>query len=166
LGAAILQNRSKKPRRSVSGLLVAGLALSLSIGTAVGLAGFTFFYANGISYLQETPETCTNCHVMNEHFHAWSRGSHHAVAQCGDCHEPEGFIAGQLMKLYHGYSHTTAFTSGNFPDVLEIKNLDRRITEGNCRRCHGPIVEAIDAMSGPGRELKCIACHPSAGHLE
>lgn len=34
------------------------------LGVFVGMAGHTFFYAKGYSYLLNDPVTCMNCHIM------------------------------------------------------------------------------------------------------
>src|SRR5688572_10572428 len=68
--------------------VVIGVAAAVAIGAAIGLAAFTFIYAKGASYLGNDPATCANCHVMREHYAAWQKSSHHAVAACNDCHAP------------------------------------------------------------------------------
>jgi cytochrome c nitrite reductase small subunit len=35
-----------------------------SVGIAPGIGGYTFLYAQGASYLTNSPETCANCHLM------------------------------------------------------------------------------------------------------
>jgi nitrate/TMAO reductase-like tetraheme cytochrome c subunit len=40
------------------------LAVAALLGMAVGLAGYTFVYAKGGSYLSNNPSACANCHVM------------------------------------------------------------------------------------------------------
>jgi cytochrome c nitrite reductase small subunit len=146
--------------------LFAGLAISLTIGVAAGLVGFTFVYAKGLSYFRHEPEVCANCHVMQGHFDAWSRSSHHAVAVCVDCHMPHNFAAQMALKAYNGYRHTKAFTSGRYPDVLTITPINHAVTERQCRFCHQSIVQAIDAAPGFHMKLECIRCHASVGHLE
>ncbi len=56
------------------------LVTAILIGVAIGLGGYTFVYARGYSYLLDNPETCANCHIMNEHYDAWQKASHHTVA--------------------------------------------------------------------------------------
>ena len=62
--------------------VIAGVVL----GLLLGIGGFTFIYARGASYLTNDPGACANCHVMQDHFDAWQRSSHRAVAVCNDCH--------------------------------------------------------------------------------
>ena len=67
-------------------IVVAGLS-----GGTVGLGGFTFTYAEGLSYFSDDPQACVNCHVMREVFEGWNHSSHKAVAVCNDCHIPHTF---------------------------------------------------------------------------
>lgn len=80
-------------KRSVGRLtairITAGAALVLVIavllGSAAGLGGYTFVYAEGGSYFSDNPSACANCHIMQSHLDAWSKSSHKAVAGCNDC---------------------------------------------------------------------------------
>jgi len=66
---------------SLAGWLIGGL-----VGATFGVAGFTFFYAKGASYLGHDAAACANCHVMQAQYDGWLQGSHRAVAACNDCH--------------------------------------------------------------------------------
>ncbi len=50
------------------------LVIASLTGMAVGVAGFTFDYAAGLSYLSSNPKACVNCHIMNDQFDSWRRG--------------------------------------------------------------------------------------------
>ena len=145
----------------------AGLVLAIAAGVAVGTGLFTFGYAKGAAYLTNDPSACANCHVMDEQYSAWSRGSHRAVAVCNDCHAPHDFFGKYLTKGINGWNHSLAFTTGRFPEPIRITPRNRRITENACRSCHGEIVQAIDAHAGadPADRLACLTCHRDAGHL-
>jgi cytochrome c nitrite reductase small subunit len=56
------------------------IMVGLAIGAVSGVGAYTFIYAKGFSYLRNAPEVCANCHVMNDHYNAWLKSSHHAVA--------------------------------------------------------------------------------------
>jgi cytochrome c nitrite reductase small subunit len=168
------------------------LAAALAIGVPFGLGAFTFGYAKGASYLSTDPAVCANCHIMSEHFTAWQRSSHRAAAGCADCHMPHDLVGKYLAKASNGFWHSLAFTTGAFPDPLQIKPHNRAVTEGACRECHGDIVAAIDPSGGrPRLELRsgvggapassrpqihdgslaagdrdsCIRCHTYVGHM-
>lgn len=59
-------------------LFLIGIATAVILGAAIGLGLFTFVYAGGTAYLGNDPAACANCHVMNEHYAAWRKSSHHA----------------------------------------------------------------------------------------
>ena len=175
---------------TISGAWTAAVA-ALAVGVAVGLGTFTFVYAKGASYLSSDPAVCANCHIMGEHFAAWQRSSHRAAAGCADCHMPHDFFGKYVAKASNGFWHSLAFTTGAFPDPLQIKPHNRAITEGACRECHADIVAAIDpvASTSPieirsgvtgrpasarpqihdgtvtaGDRESCIRCHTYVGH--
>jgi cytochrome c nitrite reductase small subunit len=140
------------------------LLVSLAIGLAAGLGVYTFLYAKGGSYLTDDPVACRNCHVMEGQYQGWIKSSHRAVAVCNDCHTPAGHIPKYATKALNGYRHSFAFTSGRFPEPIQITARDRRIADHACRKCHQDIVQAIDANHAPGRELDCLHCHQGVGH--
>ena len=167
-------------------IVAAGLA-----GLALGLGAYTFVYARGASYLSTDPAVRANCHIMREHFDAWQRSSHRSAAGCADCHMPHDFIGKYSAKASNGFWHSLAFTTGRFPDPLQIKPHNRTITEEACRDCHGDIVATIDparvdeagtrsgltgapvsdrpqmhdGAAAGGDRLSCIRCHLYVGHL-
>jgi cytochrome c nitrite reductase small subunit len=163
------------------------IVAAVALGIAAGLGAFTFVYAKGASYLSSDAASCANCHIMEEHYAAWLKSSHRNVAKCADCHMPHDVIGKYSAKASNGFWHSLAFTTGRFPDPLQIKPHNRAITERACRDCHGAIVEAMSAgqrgavgptpatadrpaihdgptVEGAG-ELSCIRCHTYVGHL-
>lgn len=164
----------------------ATIAAALTFGLAAGIGVFTFGYAKGASYLTNDPAACANCHIMNEHFAAWQKGSHR-TATCNDCHTPHNLIGKYVTKAQNGFWHSFYFTTGRYPDPLRITERNRRVTEEACRYCHQPIVEAIDpaiaasltdapaithasliAAAGGSHtdsRISCIRCHTYVGHL-
>ena len=75
----------------------------------LGAGGYTFYYAQGASYLSNDPQACVNCHIMREQFDGWQKASHHAFAACNDCHVPHDFFGKWLAKASNGYHHSEAF---------------------------------------------------------
>ena len=122
-----------------------------ALGAALGLGGFTFVYAKGASYLSTDPAVCANCHIMREHFDAWQRSSHRGAVGCADCHMPHNVLGKYAAKASNGFWHSLAFTTGQFPDPLQIKPHNRAITEGACRECHADVVAAIDPSRAGSR---------------
>ena len=145
---------------------IEALVLGTAIGLAVGIGGYTFVYAKGASYLTNDPAACANCHIMREHYDGWTKSSHRAVAVCNDCHTPPGVVAKYATKAANGFRHSLAFTTGRFPEPLQITPHNRKITEIACRTCHQDIVQAIDASYHTSGTLECVRCHSSVGHLQ
>jgi cytochrome c nitrite reductase small subunit len=143
------------------------LSTTALVGVALGLGLYTFVYAKGYSYLTNDPGACANCHVMNEQYAGWVKSSHRSVAVCNDCHVPHAFFGKYLTKGRNGFWHSYYFTTQTFAEPIRATPATRRIVEGNCRRCHGPIVQAMGVPSrAASDENSCIRCHGSVGHAE
>lgn len=138
--------------------------MSVALGVAAGVGGYTFVYAKGGSYLTNDPAACANCHIMREYYDAWLRSSHRAVAVCNDCHTPAGFVGKYTTKASNGFWHSYAFTTGFYPDPLRIKPHNRAIAEQACQKCHQDIVQAIEGPHRTETQLDCIRCHGAVGH--
>ena len=140
------------------------LISAIVIGVAVGIGAFTFVYARGASYLTNNPQACANCHVMREHFDAWVKSTHHAVAVCNDCHAPHDLFGKYQTKARNGFWHSFYFTTGTFPDPIRITPRNHEVTEHACRSCHEQITQAIDAHGKENGPISCTRCHPNVGH--
>jgi cytochrome c nitrite reductase small subunit len=141
---------------------------ALLIGLPLGLGAYTFAYAKGYSYLTNDPAQCANCHVMQDHFTAWQRGSHRAVATCGDCHTPPGLVPKYMTKARNGFWHSYYFTMGGYHNPIRITPRDLAITELACRKCHTEMTASIDPAHGATgrRGVSCTNCHAEVGHIE
>ena len=144
-----------------------GILLGVTLGGLVGLGAFTFIYAKGGSYMTDDPAACANCHVMQEQYTDWRKGSHRSVAVCNDCHSPHNLVGKYATKALNGFWHSFYFTTGTFQEPIRITARNARITEQTCRDCHAPIVAAIDPQpshttAGP---LSCVSCHRNVDHL-
>ena len=135
-----------------------GVVVSVALGIALGLGAYTFVYARGYSYLSHDPGACANCHVMGEHFDAWNKSSHKAVATCNDCHTPHQLVGKYMTKARNGFWHSFYFTTGRYPDPLRITERNRRVTQAACRDCHTEMTAAI------GTDVDCVRCHRYVGH--
>jgi cytochrome c nitrite reductase small subunit len=96
------------------------------------------------------------------------KSSHHSVAACNDCHTPYNLIGKYAVKANNGFWHSFYFTSGKYPDTIEITKFDHKVVEAACRRCHENITAAIDGnvVHGKAEGLECTRCHSSVGHSE
>jgi cytochrome c nitrite reductase small subunit len=91
-------------------------------------------------------------YVTSEHYAAWRKSSHHAVAVCNDCHAPHNLVGKYVIKARNGFWHSFYFTTGGYPDPLRITPRNHQVTEGACRYCHEAITEAIEHGAGYGGE--------------
>jgi cytochrome c nitrite reductase small subunit len=146
---------------------LAGIAVGVSLGAALGVVTYTFVYAKGASYLTDDPRACVNCHVMQGQYDGWQHSSHRSVATCNDCHTPAGLVSKYVSKAQNGFWHSFYFTTGGYPDNLRINERNRRIAEAACRKCHAEIVHGIEGVGGadaPAQRASCLRCHPGVGH--
>jgi cytochrome c nitrite reductase small subunit len=139
--------------------------LAVIAGACLGLGLYTFGYARGSSYLTDDPNACANCHVMREQHESWMKSSHGKVAVCNDCHTPPGFAAKYATKAVNGFFHSLAFTSGHFPDEIQITKRNFDVTESACLKCHAEIVEGIRGTRQHRADVSCIGCHQTVGHM-
>ncbi len=142
------------------------IVVTATLGMLFAVGGYTFIYARGYSYVTNDPAACANCHVMENHYRAWVKSSHRAVAVCNDCHTPPGLIPKYTTKAINGFNHSLAFTTGRFPEPLRITPRNTAVTEKACRKCHEEIVSAIEGPNPETNRLSCIRCHSTVGHLE
>ena len=155
-------------RRSYSTRLLVVFAVAL--GALIGIGTFTFGYGRGASYLSNNPQSCANCHVMQEHFDSWQHSSHHHIAVCNDCHTPHNFFGKWVTKADNGFFHSLAFTTQDYHDPIQIKPRNSRITQNACLRCHEDVVHSMmtiepDSKGSPhGESVSCVHCHASVGH--
>ncbi len=143
----------------------APLVLAVLSGCAVGLGAFTFHYGDGFSYFSTDPRACKNCHIMNEEYASWTKGSHHGLARCVDCHLPHDLVPKYLAKAENGYHHSKGFTFLDFHEPILIKPGNAAILQESCLSCHGDFVHDILRGSSTDEEaVQCVHCHRGVGH--
>lgn len=141
------------------------IVLGTTVGLAAGLGSYTFIYARGAAYLTNDPAACANCHVMQEYYDTWQRSSHANVAVCNDCHTPKGFVGKYSTKALNGFWHSFAFTTGRFPEQLQITGRNHRVAEASCFKCHEDVAEAVnDTAHASADNVSCVRCHGAVGH--
>jgi len=141
--------------------------VAVLLGIALGVGGYTFRYAEGLSYLSTDPQACANCHIMNPQLDSWQKASHHTVARCVDCHLPADFIAKYIAKAENGYHHSKGFTLQDFDEPIWIKPGNAKILQENCVRCHADLLH--DQLAGATTDadaIQCVHCHSDVGHGE
>jgi cytochrome c nitrite reductase small subunit len=139
--------------------------LAVLFGLVIGLALFTFRFAEGASYLSTDPRACVNCHIMRSEYDSWQKSSHHTSATCVDCHLPATFARKWLAKGLNGWNHSKAFTLQNFPEPIQITPRNAAILQENCLRCHADFVHDQVAGATTDRDaIHCVHCHHGVGH--
>ena len=143
------------------------------IGAAIGIGSYTFVYAKGYSYLTNDPAACANCHIMDDHYAAWLKSNHRAVAACNDCHMPHDFFGKWYVKAKNGFWHSFYFTTGNFPYPLRATEANQKVVEESCRYCHDEMSDFVE-LAGAAAEIhpdlpdsatmSCTRCHRYVGH--
>src|SRR5690242_21688768 len=98
-------------------------------GVVAGLGAYTFWYAEGLSYLSNDPRSCVNCHIMREQYDGWQHASHHAVATCVDCHLPHDLVGKYLAKAENGFWHSKGFTFQDFHEPIRIHSKNAAILQ-------------------------------------
>ncbi|HHU38861.1 MAG TPA: cytochrome c nitrite reductase small subunit [Propionibacterium sp.] len=157
--------------KSYSGVAI-GIAGGL-VGILLGIAVFTFGYAGGWAYFGNDPQTCNQCHAMNEQYDGWLKGSHTNVAGCNDCHSPhDNIISKYVNKADNGFWHALKFTTRQYPENIKIRDMNRQVTQDACIYCHGGLVEGVsstrtfsDSVNGHSTRIDCLQCHAEVGHM-
>ena len=143
----------------------AALVVAVMLGSAAGLAGFTFDYGEGLSYFSKDPRACKNCHIMNDEYASWTKSSHEDVAGCIDCHLPHALVPKLLAKGLNGWNHSKGFTLQDFHEPIQIQPLNAAILQANCLACHGDFVHDIVGGSTTAEDaVRCVHCHRGVGH--
>src|SRR5262245_15548124 len=155
--------RGYPPRMPRAGRL--SLFLAVVLGAAAGTGAFTFHYGEGLSYFSTDPRACKNCHIMNEQYASWTKGPHHALAKCIDCHLPHAFVRKYLAKADNGYRHSKGFTLLDFHEPIQITPRNAGILQENCLRCHEDFVhDIVRGATTADVAVPCVHCHRGVGH--
>ncbi|EDY82788.1 cytochrome c nitrate reductase, small subunit [Verrucomicrobiia bacterium DG1235] len=158
--------KSSSLKTRIAALGLGYVLLACTVGMASGIGFFTFGYGQGASYLSNKPETCTNCHVMQEYYDSWQKSSHHHTAVCNDCHLSHHPIGKWVTKADNGFFHSLAFTLDNYHKPIQIKPRNKRVTQNACTHCHDDIAHDTMAFTDPdeAEAFSCVRCHQQVGH--
>ena len=147
------------------GLSAPIFVICILLGIVLGMGGYTFYYAEGGSYLSNDPKACVNCHIMRDEYDGWQKASHHAVATCNDCHVPHDLVPKYLVKAENGFWHSKGFTLQDFPEPICLRPVSLTILQTNCVHCHHDLVNDILGHGSTGSETtECVHCHAAVGH--
>ena len=171
-----VQNAGKPGR--LRGLTLLSVLCASALGGLGGLGAFTFGYGDGAAYLTNNPASCANCHVMQGHYDAWVKSSHHGVATCNDCHLPhDNSLHYFFVKAKHGVMDPMMEIIKDPEDIDwhgNRQNRERFVYDSGCLSCHKYLQEQTqqnpkafrphrDYFAAPA-ELSCVGCHEHVGH--
>jgi len=58
------------------------------------------------------------------------------------------------------------FTTGWYPDNIEIKQSNIDVADDACLKCHQDIVDMMKGFQNNNEKISCVRCHTSIGHLD
>ena len=143
---------------------VLSVVAAVLVGMVIGIGIFGVGYSELPSYFSTEPKNCTNCHVMQEQYDAWTKGSHKNAATCDDCHLPHDSVVNKLLvQAEDGVLHGYKFTTGNYPDNIVIRQSSLDVVNSTCLYCHGIMTSSIH-VTRSGDTITCTHCHTNVGH--
>ena len=117
------------------------------------------------SYLEDSPMTCMNCHVMTDAFVSHRVSSHGRDVSCNDCHVPHtSLIREYAFKAVDGLKHAYAFTFRPDAQTMGLSSFAAPVVQENCMRCHEGRMLGVTAASSEASGLKCWHCHRDVAH--
>jgi cytochrome c nitrite reductase small subunit len=141
------------------------VAAALAAGCMIGVVVFGIGYSEMGSYLSTDPQVCANCHVMQDQYDAWQRGSHHNVATCDDCHLPHDSLVNKYrVQIEDGILHGYKFTAGTYPTTITIRQSSLDVANASCLDCHGELTRPLHDAKPAGQAVTCTHCHENVGH--
>jgi cytochrome c nitrite reductase small subunit len=135
--------------------------LGVFCGTGLLLAHI----ARVTSYLEDSPDTCMNCHVMTDVYVSHQHSSHGRGVSCNDCHLPQtSLVREYAFKAVDGLKHAYAFTFHPDSQTMGLSSFAAPVVQENCLRCHEGRMSEVSAASYEQSGLKCWHCHRDAAH--
>jgi cytochrome c nitrite reductase small subunit len=139
---------------------------AIAILAAVFALGVFAFVSKAFSYMGSAPETCADCHVMDEAYENWYHAPHEKWTECVDCHLPhDNVVSYYIEKGRSGMHDVYVFSTGQTPDLVRANTGTKDIIQDNCVRCHENTVEAV-VMGPQANDRYCWECHRSVAHGE
>ena len=127
-------------KESKKSLSFVALLLGILCVFACVIGLYTFYNAKGMSYFSNESEACNNCHIMNEVYNDYIKGSHSRkiagkpLATCNDCHLPNEFVD-KWIELCEEIG------------VEYVERIDMKLTT---RRGNGHNIDGVDKKKEEG----------------
>jgi cytochrome c nitrite reductase small subunit len=112
----------------------------IAIAAAILAMGYFVFATDAAAYGGSAPETCANCHVMDDNFAVY-----------------------YAEKGRQGAKDTYAFITGNIPAAIRANEKTKGIIQENCIHCHEDTAETV-VMGAQPFDRYCWDCHRSVAH--
>lgn len=136
----------------------------IAILFAVIALGLFAYVTDAVAFAGSNPETCANCHVMDDVYENWFHAPHKNVTKCVDCHLPhDNVVAYYVEKGRTGMHDVYMFSTGQTPEVIRATEHTKGIIQDNCVRCHQSTVDVV-VMSPHGSDRYCWECHRNVSH--
>lgn len=153
-----------------------GISIPAGLVLVVGVAAGAYFIADFYTYMQDDPDFCQSCHIMEESWDRWATSAHAEVG-CHDCHHQSMFASAGLLfdfifKRYERVEKHAAVQDEYCEDCHESGDPQWRqvaATSGHrwhaeeeniaCTKCHSTTVHRFEP---PG--AICEVCHSQ--HME
>ncbi|MBM4387975.1 MAG: NapC/NirT family cytochrome c [Deltaproteobacteria bacterium] len=145
--------KKKALKRIYKSLLVIGFVAALFIPLLP-------IVMKGTTLLNDEPEFCASCHMMEGEFRNWRSSSHKNWASCPDCHISQTSIVTKIAgKLRDSINHGYAYLFSDGSETIRIKALSGKTVMQNCLRCHQKLVSPVHKG-----DRKCWDCHRGMPH--
>lgn len=144
-------NKTNKKKRILFVVVLAGVSAAVLL----------FFMVGPPKLLAKSsePDFCSQCHVMESNYEAWSHSGAHRRKLCVDCHLPnQNRGVHYVWKAIDGLKDVLIFYSGRVPEKIEITDHGKEVLQVNCIRCHETTVMLID------HDRQCWECHRRISH--
>lgn len=130
-------------------------AVAVAVAVAVGVA---FGSYRTYDYIQNDPEFCTSCHLMQDMFDRWAESGHRDV-NCHTCHP--GDVVSNLHQLWVTVTEQPTAVKKHAVVPVEIC--------GQCHLSEDPKWRQIAATAGHALhyaelDIECVTCHAPRVH--
>ncbi len=135
----------------------------------IAVFSYSFYVTDAISYINDDPDACKHCHVMDEHYDAWRLASHPKEVDCNQCHLPnKNLFSKNCKKAFSGLNHSATYVFSSDLCVC-LKKESKALIKDNCIRCHGDLFSKESSsfenlFHDEFKERFCWECHTTSAH--
>lgn len=137
----------KDPRHLIPGFVVGGI---------VGLGAICAWWV--YDYTEHNPRFCLSCHIMQEPFEKWEKGTH-GMVNCHSCHQQS-----KMDSLHQLWMYVTQKPK----EVVHHPKLDHTVCAkchmNNTQRWHDVSETAGHKIHFERAQIECLDCHGQGIH--